>query len=465
MLLTITCEAEQATDLGYLLHKNPANLFEKETWFGKVRVFYSEVEERRCTVAVLLEVDPVGLVRGKSTTLDQYVNDRPYVASSLMSVALGDVFGTALGGRSKERPERVGEVMPLQARLAAVDCDGGEALIRRLLEPLGYLVNVERAVLDERFPHWGESDLYTITLEGRQTVQDLLAHLYVLIPVLDNRKHYYVDEAEIDKLMRRGEGWLAAHPDKELIARRYLLYRKRYVRAALDLLREGAPDEEAEEAEEERIEAPVRLNEARLQSVLAAVRAAEPPARRVIDLGCGEGRLLEMLLKERGIEQIVGVDVSSHILARADERLHLDRMPERQRARIQLIQGSLVYQDGRFSGFDAATLVEVIEHLDPPRLAALEQVVFRHARPRRVIVTTPNAEYNAHWPSLPAGKFRHRDHRFEWTRAQLRAWADAVGQKYNYVATHQGIGPEDTALGCPTQMAVFDVVERPLVAD
>jgi 3' terminal RNA ribose 2'-O-methyltransferase Hen1 len=458
MLLTIKCETEQATDLGYLLHKNPANLFEKPMWFGRVRLFYPEVEDHRCTVAVLLEVDPVGLVRGKSTTLDQYVNDRPYVASSLMSVAIGELFSTTLAGRSKERPERIGEAMPLRARLAAVDCDGGEALIRRLFEPLGYTVSVERALLDERFPEWGSSDLYGITLEGRQTVQNMLAHLYVLIPVLDNRKHYYVDEAEIDKLMRRGEGWLAAHPDKELITRRYLLYKKGYIRAALEQMREEAVEaDEVQEAEEERIEAPFRLNEARLQAVLAAVRGSEPPARRVIDLGCGEGRLLQMLLKERGIEKIVGVDVSSHVLAKAEQRLHLDRMPERQRARIQLMQGSLVYQDGRFSGFDVATLVEVIEHLDPPRLKSLEQVVFQHARPSRVIVTTPNAEYNVHWPSLPAGKFRHRDHRFEWTRGQFRSWAETVGHRYNYVVTLQGIGPEEADLGCPTQMAVFDL--------
>ncbi len=277
MLLTLTCEAERATDLGYLLHKNPANLFEKELWFGKARVFYPEAEDHRCTAALLLEVDPVGLVRGKSTTLDQYVNDRPYVASSLMSVAIGEVFGTALGGRSKDRPERVEEEMPLRAALAAVDCDGGEPLIRRLFEPLGYAVTISRSPLDSRFPEWGESDLYRITLEARRTVQDLLAHLYVLIPVLDNAKHYYVDETEIEKLLRRGEGWLATHPDKNLITRRYLAYRQPYIRAALEQMREEvAPDEERQEAEEARVEEPVRLNEARQRTVLAAVRAMDP---------------------------------------------------------------------------------------------------------------------------------------------------------------------------------------------
>ncbi len=461
MLLTITCEAERATDLGYLLHKNPANVHVAELWFGKARVFYPEATDHRCTAALLLEVDPINLVRGPNRGMDQYVNDRPYVASSMMSVALGEVFRSAMGGKSSERPERVDENMALRATLPAVNCDGGEPLIRRLFEPLGYQVEIARSPLDSRFPQWGESSLYSVTIAAAQTVRDLLVHLYILIPVLDNTKHYYVDETEIDKLLRRGEGWLANHPEKELIARRYLVYRRKMVQAALEQLREEeTPDETDSAAEEEEIERPVRLNDARMLAVLAAVRDTSPPARRVIDLGCGEGRLLKLLLDERGIEEIAGADVAPSVLTRAEQNLKLDRMPERKRARIQLIQGSLVYRDERFSGFDAATLVEVIEHLDPPRLAALEQVVFKHARPRRVIVTTPNAEYNSHWPSLPAGKFRHRDHRFEWTRAEFQEWAAGLAGAHGYTLVFQGIGEEDPALGCPTQMAVFERVDR-----
>jgi len=318
-------------------------------------------------------------------------------------------------------------------------------------------VTVERAPLDTRFPQWGESDLYSLTIEADQTVRNLLAHLYVLIPVLDNAKHYYVGEEEVEKLLRRGEGWLAEHPEKELIARRYLIYKQRMVRAALEQLREeSAPDEAAQESEEERIEAPVRLNEARLNTVLAAVRSMDRPAKRVIDLGCGEGRLLRMLLDEKGIDQIVGVDVSSQALARAERNLRLETMPERKRARIQLLQGSLVYRDDRFAGFDAAFLVEVIEHLEPARLSALDGVVFAHARPRRVIVTTPNAEYNTTWPSLPAGRFRHRDHRFEWTREQFRDWASRTAESHGYSVTYHPIGPDDSELGPATQMAIFD---------
>jgi 3' terminal RNA ribose 2'-O-methyltransferase Hen1 len=295
-------------------------------------------------------------------------------------------------------------------------------------------------------------------LTAETTVRRLLTHLYVLIPVLDNAKHYYVGVEEVDKLLRHGEGWLAAHPEKDLIARRYLVYKGGMVRAALEQLREDvAPDEEAQASEEERIEAPVRLNDARLSAALAAVRELNPPAKSVIDLGCGEGRLLKMLLNERGLERVVGVDVSSQVLARSERNLRLESMPERKRERIQLIQGSLVYRDDRFRGFDAALLVEVIEHIDPARLRAMEQVVFGHARARRVIVSTPNADYNASWPSLPAGKFRHRDHRFEWTRGQFREWAASVAESHGYSVSFVPVGPVSADIGPPTQMGIFDL--------
>ena len=464
MLLTITTTHQPATDLGYLLHKNPARLHSFELSFGQAHVFYPEATAERCTAALLLDVDPVGLVRnrrgpGQGGTLDQYVNDRPYVASSFLSVAISRVFGSALGGRSKGRPELAATSIPLQAKISVLPCRGGEGFLRRLFEPLGYQVVAQRHTLDSTFPEWGESNYYTVELSGHGRLQDLLTHIYVLIPVLDNEKHYWVGDDEVEKLLRHGGAWLASHPQKEEIANRYLKYRRDLARDALArLVDEETPDpdvaEETHDREEEVVERGLNLNNQRLNTVLAVLKSAN--AQRVLDLGCGEGKLLRALLQEKSFSEIVGVDVSHRTLQIAQERLRLERMPDRMRDRIKLMQGSLTYRDKRLSGFDAAAVVEVIEHLDQPRLAAFERVLFEFAKPNTVVLTTPNVEYNVRFETLPAGAFRHKDHRFEWTRAEFHQWAQPIADKYGYDVRFLPIGPEDSAVGAPTQMAVFE---------
>lgn len=462
MLLTITTTHELATDLGYLLHKNPARAQSVALSFGQAHVFYPEATRERCTAALLLDVDPVGLARGRKgggAPLEPYVNDRPYVASSFLSVAIAQVLGTALSGRSRERPELADTPIPLVARIAALPCRGGEDLLRRLFEPLGYEVDAVQHALDPRFPAWGESRYFTVTLRATKRLADLLRHLYVLVPVLDDAKHYFVGDDEVEKLLRRGEEWLAAHPERELIARRYLRYRRSLTRDALArLTAEEDPDPdaaaEARDAEEHEVEERIRLNDQRLGAVAAVLRASG--ARRVVDLGCGEGQLLRLLLADSAFEEVVGLDVSLRSLEVARDRLRLDSLPAHQKRRIRLIHGSLMYRDARIAGFDAAAVVEVIEHLDPPRLKAFERVLFEFARPGTVVLTTPNSEYNAKFETLAAGAFRHRDHRFEWTRAEFRDWAERVAERFGYAVRFLPVGPEDPELGAPTQMGVFD---------
>jgi 3' terminal RNA ribose 2'-O-methyltransferase Hen1 len=463
MLLTITTTHRPATDLGYLLHKNPAKVHSFELSFGKAHLFYPEATEDRCTAALLLDVDPVGLVRGKGqrgegATLDQYVNDRPYVLSSFTSVAIGRALGTAMTGRSKGRQELAERKIPLTATLHVIACRGGDGLLRELFEPLGYRVRAERHPLDETFPEWGDGPYYTVTLEGEVLLRDLLRHLYVLIPVLDAEKHYWVGKDEVEKLLRKGEGWLAGHPHKEAIVKRYLPRQRQLAREAMArLAEEDNPDPDATQAahaeEETKIEEPIRLWQQRMGAVVAVLRSVS--ARRVIDLGCGEGKLLKALLDEKGIREIVGMDVSYRSLEVAAQRLRLDRMPTKQKERLKLIHGSLMYRDPRLAGYDAATVVEVIEHLDPPRLAAFERVLFEAARPETVIVTTPNADYNVKFETLPAGEFRHKDHRFEWTRAEFQQWSERVAGRFGYSARFLPVGEEDSEVGAPTQMGVF----------
>ena len=505
MLLTISTTHQPATDLGFLLHKNPARLQSLEVAGGQAHIFYPVATAERCTAALLLDLDPVGLVRGRSGAagegfaLEQYVNDRPYVASSFLSAALSKAFGTAMNGTCKDKPDLPAQALPLAVRVAVVSAPGPD-WPRRLFEPLGYEVAIETTPLDPTMPEWGDSRYYTLHLRhAGLRLQDVLTHLYVLLPVLDNDKHYYIGEHEAEKLLHRGGDWLPRHPERGFITRRYLRYLAAYVNPTLERLLEGendltdtsSPDPRslgsggisngsdettsvAEEADENRLAPPLlkqrgpggevnaegdprlSLHDQRLQQVAQEIYDLGP--RRVLDLGCGEGKLLRLLLRQPKIEYILGMDVSHQALARAAQRLHLAEMPPRQRARLDLIQGSLLYRDERLAGFDAAALVEVIEHLDENRLAALEAVVFGQARPAHVFVTTPNADYNQLFEKLNAGEFRHNDHRFEWSRAEFAAWATALAERHGYQVRLVGMGEEVEGVGAPSQMAVFGVL-------
>ncbi len=447
MLLTLSTTHRPATDLGYLLHKNPARAQVFDLSFGKAHVFYPEASEERCTAALLLDVDPIGLVRGRGAVLTDYVNDRPYIASSFLSVAISRVFGSALGGRSAERPELAAQALPLTAGVAALRC-GDEAPVRELFEPLGYEVAVDPPDADPAARRYRN-----VTLSGKTRLSELLTHLYVLIPALDDRKHYWIGDDEVEKLVARGKGWLETHPRRETIARRYLKHRGTLVDEALAKLSDVSAEDEAS-----REPGPVPWTAGPLaeQRIAAVVRAlADSGAGRVLDLGCGEGRLLESLMAAPQFTEIVGVDVSAGALARAERRLKLERLPDRQRGRVKLLQGSLTYRDRRLAGYDAAAVVEALEHLDPGRLPMFEQTLFAHARPETVVLTTPNREYNVLYPGIPEGGLRHPDHRFEWTRAEFRAWADRVANAHGYTVSHLPVGELDAQHGAPTQMGVF----------
>ncbi len=499
-----------ATDLGYLLHKNPARVQAFEVSGGTAHVFYPEATPTKCTAALLLETDPVGLVRGRrgpdggeGFSLGQYVNDRPYAASSMLAVAMSRVFKTAMTGRCEARPELAASAIPLELGVPVLPCRGGPDLASRLFEPLGWQVAATPIALDEAFPAWGDSRYLDLRLSGRMRLADALNHLYVLLPVLDDGKHYWVSTDEVDKLVRAGGGWLAGHSERALITRRYLAHRSNLYRSALARLAEvddadpgsfdnavpadhehdaengivvaggslapppaghaDAPEPPARLAEQrgalpaadlaDAAEPPVPLAEQRRGAVLAVLRAAG--ARRVADVGCGEGELTAALLADQAFTEIIAADVSSRALDIAERRLRLDQMPPRQRERIKLLQTSLTYRDQRLAGLDAVVLMEVIEHIDLPRLSALERTVFAEAAPGHVVVTTPNSEYNVRFEFLAPGAMRHRDHRFEWTRGEFAVWAGRVAGERGYDVRFLPVGLDDPEVGPPTQMAVF----------
>lgn len=493
--LTLTAPAQadySARDLGYLLHKNPETLHARDTNAGESTVFFTSVSDAATRCVMHLDVDPVALVRGRSPAadglLDQYVNDRPYVANSFLSVAIGRTFGQSLSGKSKHRQTLADRALPFEVRVTPVAVSGGAEIVHDLFAPLGYEIalevlddTTERGIFDLRLSHEG------VLLKA------LLSHLYVLVPVLDNEKHFFIDRDEVDNLLAKGEGWLADHPAKSLIMKRALRHRRSLVNNALARLSEmdvaepdtgeddgntdvpngaaaepeGSAGVEASAAKPERgeaaLEKPIRLHDLRLDTVVEVLKAHR--AARVLDLGCGEGKLIRRLMKERGFTKIVGVDPSVRSLEIAARRLNLLKGGAALRERITLQLGSLTYGDRRWDGFDAAALVEVIEHLEPERLSALEMSLFGIARPHLVIVTTPNRDYNALFESLPAGEFRHADHRFEWSRAEFAEWAEPLATRNGYDVEISPLGPLDEACGAASQMAVFVKREAQVAED
>ena len=478
MLLTITAEGENAAALSFLLHKHPDKLQQVELSVGVAYIFYPECRKEKVTAALLLDIDPIGMVRnaknfaGKDFLLGQYVNDRPYVASSFMSSAISKAFSSAMNGNCKEHPEFIDMPLALTAKISVLPAPrGGELLIKRLFEPLGYTVEAERHLLDTQFSEWGYGKYFTLTLKNTLALKDLLSHLYVLIPVLDNEKHYFITQNEVEKLLQNGKGWLEQHPEREIIVSRYLINLKSLVRSAFEVLQAAEDgiipdtDNEAEQDELTKIEDTAaahtqlqkvkkeRLHDIRLK--LVAEKLKQSGAASVIDLGCGDGKLLRLLLKEKQFTRIAGTDVSYSELEKSQDKLHWNEMPEKQRERLSLFQSSLTYRDKRFSGFDAAAVVEVIEHLDPNRLPALEKSLFTYAKPQTIVLTTPNREYNVRYENLSAGKVRHSDHRFEWTRSEFEAWAERVARENNYTVAFFPVGEEEENIGAPSQMAVF----------
>lgn len=457
MLLTITTY-KNAKDFGFLLHKHPDKWQTVELSVGKAHIFYPESSKEKATVALLLDIDVIDMVKkgrklsGKNFSLGQYIHDRPYVTSSFMSVAIAKAFSTAMNGRCKEKPELLETKMPMETKISVLaSAKGGELLIRKLFEPLGYKAQIERHILDEQFPEWGNSKYYTVTLINNIELKQLLSHLYVLLPALDNDKHYFVNQDEVNKLLEKGKGWLENHPEREQIANRYLINLKSFTRQALDRLNEQS-ESEAELSSEQQ-ERKKSLHQQRLHLVLHKLK--ETNASTVMDLGCGEGKLIRMLLKEKQFKKIIGMDVSYSALTKCKERLHWNEMPPKQKERLRLFQGALTYKDKRLEGFDAAAIIEVIEHLDEDRLQSFEHVVFKTAKPKNIILTTPNREYNVMYEDLEADNTRHSDHRFEWSRKEFQNWANQVAHDNNYNVQFFPVGEEAKEVGAPSQMAVF----------
>jgi 3' terminal RNA ribose 2'-O-methyltransferase Hen1 len=467
VLVTLSTRGEAAPDLSHLLHKHPGRAQSFDLSVGTAHVFYPADTAEVCTAALLLEIDAVALARSKrygadAQALSRYVNDRPYVSTSMLALAIGQVFRSAMAGKSESRPERAAAPMDLDVALTSVPSEPdahGVGLATRLFAPLGWAVEETRRPLDDTRPEWGDARTVGLRLRGSVRLSDALRQLTVLLPVLDDAKHYWVGDDEVGKLLRRGEGWLAEHPLRDLITTRSLAHQRSLVEDATSRLLEldetstATADGAAATTDRTEAAAETPLHRRRADAVLTAL--ADTGASTVADVGCGEGALLRHLVADRSFTTVIGTDVAPRELERAERRLHLDEASDEQRARVRLLQSSVTYSDDRIAGLDAIVLMEVVEHVDPERLPALETSVFAAARPAAVVVTTPNAEHNVRFERLAAGRFRHSDHRFEWTRDEFRAWATAVGDRHGYTTEFRPVGDDDPEVGPPTQLALF----------
>ena len=427
--------------------------------YGKAYVFYPEVSDECTTMALLLDIDPIDLARGKLGSneggLFDYVNDRPYTSTSFMSTAIARIFSSAMNGRCDKKQSLADTPLNLTAKLFSLKDGGYNELAKQLFEPLGYEVSIEQYLLDDKFQEWGNSPYINLTISNTIKLCDLLNHIYVLIPVFDKQKHYYIESSEINKLLTHGQGWLENHPYKEKIVNRYFSIKKDYAKTVLENFLSNESKEEDINSNEisEETTKKTSLNNLRLQKVKDVVLSSG--ASSVIDLGCGEGKLTELLLKEPQIKKITACDVSISSLEKAAKRLHIDNMPSYKKDKLTLMQASLTYKDTRFEGFDCACIVEVIEHIDATRIPSFERIIFEFAAPKTVIITTPNKNYNVNYKTLCADKLRHNDHRFEWSKEEFENWANNICKKFSYTVELCGIGEEDEQQQTATQMGVF----------
>lgn len=446
MFLSISVPGPDATDLGFVLQKHPESVFRSEVSFGRVTGFYPRADADGCEFALVVEVDHVERVRGVSWDAGSagYIDPHPYAASSYLATAIPAALRSALNGKPARGPDEAAAAR--MAGLAARDWDlavrvcpvpASERAVAELFGPVGF--EVETKAL--RSGHPMASPMLDVVLRGKMPVSRALSALYVLLPVTDGKKHYFYTEQEAEKLLSKGEGWLAVHPRREAIVQRYL-GRSRQIAAAASERLGNAP--KAGEVQPEKVPGPWSGSHAlRHEAILRIL--GERGSRRIVDLGCSEGSLLEMICSMPLVEEAVGVDPSLSDLERAGKRCG---------PKGRVLQGSAIYVDSRLRGFDTVVMCEMIEHVDPSRVELVERAVFGTMRPDTVILTTPNRSFNEAF-GLPPGSFRHQDHRFEWTSTECSGWARRVAAQFGYSVEVTGVGGDHPEHGSISTLCVF----------
>lgn len=443
MQLTIRATGENVKAISHLLSKNPNNLYERNHKGHLVRLFYSEFTEERVEVTIFVTPDPIELMQKGSNTYDitHYINDREFAVSSIFTSFIRSALGTALNGQPKEEYIKwVDYRFPFTFEFGPVASTLSDQHIKDLFEPIGYEVAITRPEIHYAIDLKDKSSARFLALSGSQTLQDALRHLFVLIPVIDNYKHYFIDEKEIEKLERYGEGWLEGHPLRDMIYRQALRFKEIY-----SLVEGSNPDAAADQPAKK-----VRLNDLRYEKIVETAQSLDP--KTIVDFGSGEGKLSVRLAFMDGVKEILAVEPSEAENLKAKRRF--DKAKEVPGfVEPKTLWGSLFYYDERLKGKDLIVLCEVIEHIDEQRLPKAMDLILHQYAPKSFIITTPNREYNDVYDM--EDHFRHDDHRFEWTREEFQTWCKERNHQHLYELEFFGIGEEHPSQGFPTQMCVF----------
>jgi 3' terminal RNA ribose 2'-O-methyltransferase Hen1 len=445
MQLSIKVTGQGAGVVSHLISKNPHNLYERNEKGHTVRLVYTTSSEEETEFLLYVVPDPIELVRNSPDlyNITQYINDREFAVSSLFCSFIRTALGTALNGKPKEEYRSwVDHELQLELRFGPLASSLSDKQIQQLFEPLGYKIGIDYGdftVFKEK------STARYLTIKGTKTLQTSLRHVFVLIPVLDDYKHYFIDEREVEKLERYGEGWLEFHPLADLIIKRSLRFR--------DVIAKSNFKVSDEKDLNFRNKAPSkpRLNDMRYEAIVKQVQSLTNKST-VIDMGAGEGKLSVQLGFIPGIQEILAVEPSQREHIRAKERFEKAKQIEGF-LEPSLLWGSLFYTDDRLRNKDVMILCEVIEHINEDRLPGIMELIFRENRPRTFLITTPNQEYNAIYDL--GENMRHNDHRFEWSREEFQNRCQNWIANVPYSVVFAGIGEEQEPYGFPTQMAIF----------
>ncbi|WP_449599513.1 3' terminal RNA ribose 2'-O-methyltransferase Hen1 [Paenibacillus sp. Marseille-Q9583] len=454
MHLIIKATGSGAGMLSHLLAKNPHNLYDRSDKEARVRIVFTAASDEETEAVIYVTPDPIALVKGNTAHNDitQYINDREFVTSSRFCSYIRPALGTALNGKPKEVfLPWVDHKFQLELSFGPVASNLPDHTIEELFHALGYELELERGDAVYSFDLKSRSSARYIRLRGEQTLQTALRQLFILIPALDDDKHYFISDDEIEKIRRYGEGWLDSHPLLALILKRSLRF--------ANLIKQFDGEESSPSSEkvaitpaEISVEPKIRLNDLRYAAIAETVEGLAFNSS-IVDFGSGEGKLSARLGSVPGVKQIWAVEPSANSQLRAIDRF--SKLEDREGVTVPTpVTGSLFYFDETLRNKDIMVLCEVIEHIDEHRLARVMETILSEYSPKVLILTTPNKEYNEVY-EMESEEMRHSDHRFEWGRAEFSEWCIRWTSSFDYSVDFKGIGEGSDAFGYPTQMAIF----------